>query len=119
MTAPDKRRRAVEFLVKSKGRLRDDSKLWRAIQRIAQAKRAYGYRMVWRKLRQQGLQVSPKCVYRIYREEKLALRRKRRRKTPEHLRVVIPAPEAPNICWSMDYVRKKKYQEALIRAGTN
>ena len=120
-TAPDERRRAVEFLVRNKGlserraarlvgvsrtvlrykgRLRDDSKLRRAIQRIAQAKRAYGYRMVGRKLRQQGLQVNHKCVYRIYREEKLGLRRKRRRKTPEHLRVVIPAPEAPNICWS-------------------
>ena len=51
-----------------------------------------------------GHQVNHKYVYRIYREEKLGLRRKRRRKTPEHLRIVIPAPEAPNICWSMDFV---------------
>jgi len=48
--------------------------------------------------------VNHKRVYRIYREEKLALRRKRRRKTPESLRLVIPTPEAPNVCWSMDFV---------------
>ena len=48
--------------------------------------------------------MNHKRVYRIYREEKLALRRKRRRKTPESLRLVIPTPEAPNICWSMDFV---------------
>jgi len=101
-----------------KRRLRDDSKLRRAIQRIAQAKRAYGYRMVWRKLRQQGLQVNHKCVYRIYREEKLGLRRKRRRKTPEHLRVVIPVPEAPNICWSMDFVSDALIDGRAIRILT-
>lgn len=101
-----------------KRRLRDDSKLRRAIQSIAQAKRAYGYRMVWRKLRQQGLQVNHKCVYRIYREEKLALRRKRRRKTPEHLRVVIPAPGAPNICWSMDFVSDALIDGRAIRILT-
>jgi putative transposase len=105
-------------VLRYKGRLRDDSKLRRAIQRIAQAKRAYGYRMVWRKLRQQGLQVNHKCVYRIYREEKLALRRKRRRKTPEHLRVVIPTPEAPNICWSMDFVSDALIDGRAIRILT-
>ena len=105
-------------VLRYKGRLRDDSKLRRAIQRIARAKRAYGYRMVWRKLRQQGVQVNHKCVYRIYREEKLALRRKRRRKTPEHLRVVIPAPEAPNICWSMDFVSDALIDGRAIRILT-
>ena len=101
-----------------KRRFRDDGKLRRAIQRIARAKRAYGYRMVWRKLRQQGLQVNHKCVYRIYREEKLGLRRKRRRKTPEHLRVVIPAPEAPNMCWSMDFVSDALIDGRAIRILT-
>lgn len=90
----------------------------RAIQRIARAKRAYGYRLVWRKLRQQGLQVNHKRVYRIYCEEKLGLRRKRRRKTPEHLRVVIPAPEAPNIWWSMDFVSDALIDGRAIRILT-
>ncbi len=97
---------------------RDDSNLRQAIQRIARAKRSYGYRMVWRKLRQQGRRVNHKRVYRIYREEKLALRRKRRRKTPEHLRVVIPTPEAPNICWSMDFVSDALIDGRAIRILT-
>jgi putative transposase len=60
--------------------------------------------MLWRKLRQAGHLVNHKRVYRLYREEKLALRRKRRRKVPEHLRVVMPVPAAPNDCWSIDFV---------------
>jgi putative transposase len=91
-------------VLRYKKRRQDDSKIRQEIRRIAHTKRAYGYRMVWRKLRQRGHKVNHKRVYRIYREEKLALRRKSRRKTPESLRLVIPTPEAPNVCWSMDFV---------------
>lgn len=91
-------------VLRYKRRRRDDSEIRRVLRKIALSKRAYGYRMLWRKLRQQGYKVNLKRVYRIYREEKLALRRKRRRKTPEHLRIVIPTPEAANVCWSMDFV---------------
>jgi len=82
----------------------NDKVIRAALRRLADKKRAYGYRMLWRKLRQQGHLVNHKRVYRLYREEKLALRRKRRRKTPEHLRVVMPIPTSPNDCWSMDFV---------------
>ncbi len=91
-------------VLRYKKRRQDDSKIRQEIRRIAHTKRAYGYRMVWRKLRQQGHKVNHKRVYRNYLEEKLALRRKRLRKTPESPRLVIPTPEAPNVCWSMDCV---------------
>jgi transposase InsO family protein len=41
---------------------------------------------------------------RIYREEGLALRRKRRRKSAAGIRIVMPPPERPNRRWSMDFV---------------
>lgn len=41
---------------------------------------------------------------RIYREEKLSLRLKRRKKRVAMLRVVLPKPEKANQRWSMDFV---------------
>ncbi len=91
-------------VLRYKKRRQDDSKIRQEIMRIAHTKRAYGYRMVWRKLRQRGHKVNHKRASRIYREGKLALRRKRRRRTPESLRLVIPTSEAPNFRWSMEFV---------------
>jgi putative transposase len=55
-------------------------------------------------LKREGLVVNHKRTERIYREEGLALRRKRRRKGAAGTRVIIPAPERPNQKWSMDFV---------------
>lgn len=117
-------RRAARLIGLSRSVLRyrkrgkDDGRIRGSIRRIAHAKRTYGYRMVWRKLRQQGYLVNHKRVYRIYREEKLALRRKKRKKTPEHLREVVPTPAAPNICWSMDFVSDVLIDGRAIRVLT-
>ena len=48
--------------------------------------------------------INHKRTERIYREEGLALRRKRRRKGAAGLRVIMPSPERPNQRWSMDFV---------------
>lgn len=64
----------------------------------------YGYRMLTDKLRQEGVVVNHKLVYRLYRDEALQLPRKRRK----HLRSVkrAPLPNAGRINerWSMDFV---------------
>lgn len=48
--------------------------------------------------------MNTKRVYRIYREEGLEVRTKRRRKRASHVRLVTPAPERPGERWSMDFV---------------
>ena len=48
--------------------------------------------------------VNHKRAERIYKEEGLVLRRKRRRKGTAGTRVIMPAPERPNQKWSMDFV---------------
>jgi putative transposase len=48
--------------------------------------------------------VNHKRVYRLYRAEGLALRRKRRKRLAAGLRVVLPTPSRPNERWSMDFV---------------
>jgi putative transposase len=55
-------------------------------------------------LKREGLVINHKRTERIYHEEGLALRRKRRRKGAAGLRVMMPSPQRPNQRWSMDFV---------------
>jgi putative transposase len=55
-------------------------------------------------LKREDLVVNHKRTERIYQEEGLSLRRKRRRKGAAGLRVTMPSPERPNQRWSMDFV---------------
>jgi putative transposase len=49
--------------------------------------------------------VNIKRVYRLYKLEGLEVRTKLRKKRASHLRVVMPAPTAPDQQWSMDFMR--------------
>ena len=48
--------------------------------------------------------INHKRTERIYHEEGLVLRRKRRRKGAAGSRVMMPSPQRPNQRWSMDFV---------------
>jgi len=48
--------------------------------------RRYGYRMLHAKLRQEGFAMNVKVVERLYHEERLALRRRSRKKIPKGVR---------------------------------
>ena len=48
--------------------------------------------------------VNHKHTERIYREEGLSLRKRRRKKMAAQTRMVLPAPMGPNERWSMDFV---------------
>jgi putative transposase len=69
-------------------------------------------------LKRQGLVVNHKRTERIYREEGLSLRRKRRRKGAAGVRVVLPVPERPNERWSMDFVADSIVTGRRFRALT-
>lgn len=45
-----------------------------------------------------------KLVYRVYREEKLSLRVRKRRRIASLVRVPMDVPKRPNLRWSMDFV---------------
>ena len=69
-------------------------------------------------LKREKLVVNHKHTERIYREEGLALRRKRRRKGAAGIRVVIPAAVRPNEQWSMDFVSDSIVTGRRFRALT-
>ena len=55
-------------------------------------------------VKQEGLVINRKRTARLYREEKLALRRKRPKRKGSTLRLPLPVPTAPNQRWSMDFI---------------
>jgi putative transposase len=55
-------------------------------------------------LRREGVVINHKRTERVYRELGLSLRRRRKKKRPSHVRVVMPEPARPNERWSMDFV---------------
>ena len=74
------------------------------IEEIAAAKRRYGYRRVYLRLRREGWGVNRKRVYRLYREAGLAVKRRRRKRIGPVERKPLPKPAAANQSWSMDFV---------------
>ena len=74
------------------------------IKAIAQRWKRWGYRQIYDRLRLEGVMVNHKCVYRLYREEGLMVRRKRRKKLVVERKPLTPVTE-PNERWSMDFVQ--------------
>ena len=67
-------------LYRYRSRRPDSTPLRVRIEEIAAAKRRYGYRRVYLRLRREGWEVNRKRVYRLYRDAGLAVRRRRKRK---------------------------------------
>jgi len=88
-----------------RGRQRPWTELRARIREIATSRVRYGYRKVLVLLRREGWQVGKYLVYRLYKEEGLALKKRppRRRKAVKH-REERFRPTAPNQAWSLDFV---------------
>jgi len=71
---------------------------------LAARRPRFGYRRLTILLRREGWVANHKRVYRVYRQEGLAVRRKRRKKLAAGARVVLPLPVRPNERWSMDFM---------------
>lgn len=74
------------------------------IREIAAQRRRFGSFRIWQMLVRQGWSINKKRVQRIYVEEKLSLRSKRRIKRAAAVRMPLPATTAPNQVWSIDFV---------------
>lgn len=81
-----------------------EERLRERIRELAHQRRRFGSPRIHLLLRREGLEVNHKRTERIYREEGLSLRKKRRKKTAAQTRVVLPLPQRPNERWSMDFV---------------
>lgn len=82
----------------------DDSELRDAIKRISKERHRFGYRRVHVMVRREGFEVNHKKLRRIYREERLQVRRRGGRKRALGTRKPMVVPDGPNQRWSLDFV---------------
>jgi putative transposase len=84
-------------------RPRDDA-LRERLKALAEKRRRFGYRRLHVLLRREGHAANKKRVQRLYREERLTVRRRGGRKRAMGTRRPIEAALAPNQRWSLDFV---------------
>jgi putative transposase len=76
------------------------------LRELAEERRRWGYRRLHVLLRREGWTVNSKRVYRLYVEEKLTVRRrKRRRRICARARVLLAAPARKNETWTMGFLQ--------------
>ena len=82
----------------------DDSAVRERLRELAGERRRFGYRRLGWLLAREGHEMNRKKLYRIYREEKLMVRRRGRRKRAIGTRAPLPLPDAINCRWALDFV---------------
>ncbi len=93
-------RSAVEY----QPRRGSDEPLRSRILELARERPRYGYRRIHVLLAREGHEGNRKRTYRIYREEQLSVRRKRRKRVAAAPREALPIPSQANVRWSMDFM---------------
>lgn len=90
--------------VRYRSRRPDDPALRERLRALARERRRFGYRRLLIFLRREGFVVNHKRLFRIYREERLMVRKRGGRKRALGTRAPMPIPAAPNDLWSLDFV---------------
>jgi putative transposase len=98
---------------------RDDAALRRRLHELAATRIAYGSRRLHILLRRDGLKVNYKKVHRIYVEEGLQLKpRRRRRRRAATQRMHRAEVTGPNQRWAMDFMHDVLVTGAKVRVFT-
>jgi putative transposase len=71
---------------------------------LASQRRRFGYRRLHILLRREGIEVNHKKLYRLYREERLTVRKRGGRKRALGTRAPMTIPQGSNQRWSLDFV---------------
>jgi putative transposase len=75
------------------------------LRELAAQRPRWGYRRLHVLLDREGHHLNHKLVFRLYRSEGLAVRRKKRKRITASLRVVPPPPSGPRQQWTMDFTQ--------------
>lgn len=103
-------RRACEVLSVDRSSMRyrsvrpDDASIREAMKKVASERRRFGYRRIHVMLNRQGIVMNLKKLRRLYREEKLTVRKRGGRKRALGTRRPLALPSRPNERWSLDFV---------------
>lgn len=83
----------------------DEEVIRKRLKELAQTRRRFGCLRLHVMLRREGFMINHKRTERIYKQEGLLLRIRRRKKLASQLRTEVPKPSHPNHIWSMDFMR--------------
>src|SRR5215469_13523410 len=92
-----------------------NNQLRERLRALAGERRRFGYRRLWVLLRREGHPVNRKRVYRLYKEERLMVRRRGGRKRAIGVRSPMPLPGGPNQRWSLDFVHDQMTDGRRLR----
>ena len=94
----------VRMTVRYRSRRPADTELRNWLCALAHERRRFGYRRLHVLLRREGFKVNHKRLFRLYREERLMVRRRGGRKRALGTRAPMLIPQWPNDRWSLDFV---------------
>ncbi len=83
----------------------DEDVIRKRLRKLAETRRRFGCPRLHVMLRREGFVINHKRTERLYRQEGLILRIRRRKKMSSLLRTEVPKPNYPNQIWSMDFMR--------------
>ena len=91
-------------MVRYRSRRPPDTELRRRLRELANERRRFGYRRLFILLRREGERSGINRIHRLYREEGLAVRKRRARRKAVGVRAPILVEAKPNARWSLDFV---------------
>lgn len=90
--------------VRYRARRLPDTALRERLKSLAAERRRFGYRRLAILLRREGFSCNIKKIHRIYKEEKLMVKRRRGRKKAVGTRAPLPRPDRAGQIWSLDFM---------------
>lgn len=81
----------------------DDEELRRRLRELAGERRRFGYRRLHLLLAREGVVVNRKKLYRLYKEERLVVRKRGGRERALGTRAPMTIPQGANQRWSVDF----------------
>mgnify|MGYP000515951501 CR=1 FL=1 len=83
---------------------KDDSVVIDKLTALAESYPTRGFDEYYYKIRREGLKWNRKRVLRVYRNMKLSLRRKHKKRLVNRVKQALEVPTVLNECWSMDFM---------------
>ena len=92
-----------------------NERLRQRLKELAEKHRRYGHIRLYILIRREGFMVNHKRTERIYRQEGLSLRIRRRRKFAAVVRNPLPPATRPNERWAMDFIQDSLWNGRKFR----
>lgn len=88
------------------------------MKELATKFRRWGHPKIYVLIRREGYAVNHKRTEKLYREEGLSLRIRKRKKFASVTRIQLPGPTRPNEAWAMDFVHDALWSGRRFKALT-